>query len=186
VRSRLADQMNEPDWPIDQDVYTGFWINRSLGAFRGATITLNQQVGGFAIAFIALFVGATARSCWTLTRFALHTSYATSTGQDGVYHQRQAILRNTSLAYDAAFQALRLSLVWRHRAQRAWTRVVSVLFAAVAISAASIAAGSRPVLTCKRLDPLTQMSRYLLLQTLDQFYDRSLDCWPSVWCAGER
>jgi len=178
--------MNQPDWPIDQDVYTGFWINRSLGSFRGATVTLDQQVGGFAIAFIALFVGATSRSCWTLTRFALHTSYATSTGQDGVYHQRQAILRNTSLAYDAAFQALKLSLVWRHRAQHAWTRVVSVLFAAVAISAISIAAGPRPVLTSTCLFPLTRIPRCLLLQTLNQFHDRSVDCWPSVWRTSER
>lgn len=108
--------MNQPDWPIDQDVYTGFWINHAMGSFRGATITLDSQVGGFAIAFIALFVGATARSCWTLTRFVLHIFYATSASQDGVYHQRQAVLRNTSLACDAAVQALRISLVWRHRA----------------------------------------------------------------------
>jgi hypothetical protein len=76
--------MNQPDWPIDQDVYTGFGINRASEQLRGATIKLDQHVGGFGIAFVALSVGATARSCWTLTRFAPHTSYATSMGQDGV------------------------------------------------------------------------------------------------------
>lgn len=33
-----------PKWPIDKDIYTGFWVNRSLGKFRAATITLDQRM----------------------------------------------------------------------------------------------------------------------------------------------
>ncbi|KAH7093216.1 hypothetical protein FB567DRAFT_575963 [Paraphoma chrysanthemicola] len=55
-----------PDWPLKQDVFTGFWINRSLGRFQAATITLDQRMWNMFIAFIALFIGATARSIWKL------------------------------------------------------------------------------------------------------------------------
>lgn len=132
-----------PSHTINQDVYQGFWINQSLGGFHAATITLDRRWGGLIISFLALFINATARSIWKLTRFALHVSYTTPTGQDGVYHQRQAILRNTSMAYEAAIQFLQLSYVWRHRAQNLRIRVCTVLVVTVVIAATSIAAGKK-------------------------------------------
>ena len=105
-----------PDWPIDKDIHTGIWVNRSLGKFRAATITLDQRMWNFFIAFIALFVGAIAQSFWKLVRFVFHLAYSTPTDEDGVHHQRQAVLRNTSLATDAVVQAIHISHVWRHRA----------------------------------------------------------------------
>lgn len=68
------------------------------------------------IAFIALFIGALARSFRRLVCFAFHLAHSTPTDEDGVHHQRQAVLRNTSLATDAFLQAVQISHVWRHRA----------------------------------------------------------------------
>jgi hypothetical protein len=136
-----------PDWPIDGNVYTGFWINRSLGTFHGATLTLDQRTWNFMIAFVALFVGATARSIWKLIRFVLHHIYSTPTAQDGVHYQRQAVLRNTSLATDAALQLLEISHVWRHRA-RSITPALSLLAVSVAVALSTTAAGEWSTLSC--------------------------------------
>ena len=137
----LMERINLPDGPIDDNVYVGFWLNRSLGNFRGATLTLDRRTGGILIAFIALFVGATARSLWKLIRFMLHMKYASAASRDGVYHQRQAILRNIPIATDAAIQSLQLGHVWRHRAQEPWARAFSVVLVALVISVASTAIG---------------------------------------------
>lgn len=106
-----------PDWPTDKDIYTGFWVNRSAGKFRGATITLDQSTWNLFIAFIALFVGAGARSLWKLVRFPVHHTHSTGIAKDGIHSQRQAVLRNTSLATDAVMQAIEISHVWRNRAE---------------------------------------------------------------------
>lgn len=133
-----------PDWPIEKDIYTGFWVNRSLSKFRAATITLDQRMWNLFIAFIALFVGATARSVWKLVRFAVHHKLSTPTDEDAIHHQRQAVLRNTSLATDAVIQAVQMSHVWRHRAKGRFggrARALVLLGIASAISSLTTAAG---------------------------------------------
>jgi hypothetical protein len=132
-----------PNWPIDNDIYTGFWVNRSRGKFQAATITLDQRMWNLFIAFIALFVGATARSIWKLVRFAVHLAHSTHTNEDGVHHQRQAVLRNTSLATDAVLQAIQIGLVWRGRAAGRIgrrLRALSLLGVAAAVSLLTTAA----------------------------------------------
>ncbi|EMD67266.1 hypothetical protein COCSADRAFT_188049 [Bipolaris sorokiniana ND90Pr] len=130
-----------PTWPIDEDIYKGFWINRSLGTVRGATLTLDRQTGGLVIAFLALFIAATARSFWKITRFLVYAIESNLGKQDGVYHQRQAILRNQSLALNAVLDLCRLSYAWRDRAKRSQQRILPVILIASAISVGSVAAG---------------------------------------------
>lgn len=131
-----------PTWSIDEDIYKGFWINQSLGKVRGATLTLDLQAGGLIIAFLALFIAATARSVWKVTRFLVYANESTLGKQDGVYHQRQAILRNQSLALDAVLDLCRLSYAWRGRAKGSQQRILPVILIASAISVVSIAAGA--------------------------------------------
>lgn len=130
-----------PTWSIDEDIYKGFWINRSLGTIRGATLTLDRQSGGLVIAFLALFVGATASSLWKFTRFLVHAIGSTHIKQDGIYHQRQAILRNQTLARDALLDLLRLNHVWRNRAYKVQHRTLPVALAAFVASVASMVSG---------------------------------------------
>lgn len=130
-----------PTGPIDQTIYKGFWINQSLGTVRGATLTLDLQAGGLVIAFLALFIAVTARSVWKITRFLVYANDSTLGKQDGVYHQRQAILRNQPLALDAVIDLCRLSYAWRDRAKRSQQRILPVILIASAISVVSIAAG---------------------------------------------
>ena len=104
---RLADFTND-------GVYTGVWVNRLHGSVKGATLTLNRQDGAFLIAFLALFVATTGRAMWKLVRCLLHFLLSSNGRFDGVYHQTQAVLRNSYLAHDAAQQFLQIGFVWRN------------------------------------------------------------------------
>lgn len=130
-----------PTWSIDEDIYKGFWINQSLGRVRGATLTLDRQSGGLVIAFLALFIAATARSVWKITRFLIHCAESNPSAQDGIYHQRQAILRNQPLALNATLDLCQVGYVWRDRANRSPQRILPVILIASAISVASMIAG---------------------------------------------
>ena len=132
---------NLPNHPIEDDIYLGFCINRSLSGFRAATITLDQRQWNMLVSFVAMFVGATARSIWKLVRFTLHHRYSVPTTKDGIHNQRQAVLRNTSLATDAAVQLLEIRHVWRHRTREGTARALALFAVALIISVATTAAG---------------------------------------------
>ncbi len=125
---------------LDDDVYTGLWINRSLGKFQAATITLDQRWWNMMVSFVALFVAATSRSVWKLFRFASHLYYSVSTAEDGVHHQRHAVLRNTLLATDTAVQLIEIDHVWRGRALRSRPRLVTLFCVATIFSLSTTAA----------------------------------------------
>jgi len=130
-----------PDWPVEDDVHVGFWTNASRGALRSFMLTLDQKTGGYMIAFVALFVGATARSAWKIMRYLLHGYYASARAHDGVHHQRQAILRNTNIATDTALQLMQARYVWRNRAQKPWGKTILALMLATIVAVGSSAAG---------------------------------------------
>ena len=131
-----------PTGSSDDDIYIGFWTNYSSGTFLGATLTLSQQNGNLLLAFLALFIGASGRALWTIIRFILHTSLSTTVPRDAVYHQQQAVLRNTPLAHDAAIDLLRASFVWHQRTHSVRRRVLPVALLAAMISALSVAAST--------------------------------------------
>ncbi|KAF2265455.1 hypothetical protein CC78DRAFT_515110 [Lojkania enalia] len=124
--------------PTSYAVHLGFWTNWSHGRIQGATITLSRQNGGFLIAFLALFVGLVGKSFWRLACFSLHRYFSSSDPQDGLYHQRQAILRNCGAAQDGAWQLLMSLLAWKsgQRAARPIARLLPLMFVAIFISVA--------------------------------------------------
>ena len=126
---------------IDEDVFQGFWVDRSPKSTHGTRLTLDRQSSGLVIAFLALFVAATARSVWKIMRFLLHATLSSCSSQDGTYHQRQAILRNQPLARDALMDLLRLAYVWRDKVHSGQYATLPIALIACLISAASIAAG---------------------------------------------
>lgn len=98
----------------DIDVYLGFWTNWSQNIFRGATLTVTRSYAGVLIAFLAIFVGIAGNSFWRIACFIFHSRSSSKEPQDALYHQRQAIFRNSTTAQDAAW-----SLAC---AMRAWSR----------------------------------------------------------------
>lgn len=130
-----------PTSTIDDDIYTGIWINHSRGDFRGARLTLSREAGGLVIAFLALFIAVTARGVWKLARYLLFVTGSSSIEQEGTYHQRQAVLRNGSLAFDALWDLLRLGYSWRGRASKITRRLLPSILLALFISLPSAIAG---------------------------------------------
>lgn len=119
-------------------VHLGFWTNWSHGKIQGATVTLTRQNGGFLIAFLAIFIGMVGKSFWRLGCFALHRYFSSAAAQDGLHHQRQAILRNSDTAQDGAWRMLMSMMAWRkgRRARRPILRLLPIIAAAFTISAA--------------------------------------------------
>ncbi|KAF2267718.1 hypothetical protein CC78DRAFT_576718 [Lojkania enalia] len=127
----------------DNDVFIGSWINWSQGKVAGATLTLGQKEGGFLIAFLALYVTFTGTCYWRVTAFIIHQLLCRKTAQDGMYHQRQALLRNTDGSASAFFKFLRMVLSWRSQnkkslIQRIWAPVLLSFITMSAFAVASV------------------------------------------------
>lgn len=98
----------------ENNVYVGPWTDWSHGSIRGATLTLSHRDGGFVIAFLALFVTIIGARFWTILSYILHINMSRETAQNAIYHQRQAILRNTSSSGTALWKFSRISWAqWR-------------------------------------------------------------------------
>ncbi|KAJ2977882.1 hypothetical protein NUW58_g7671 [Xylaria curta] len=99
-------------------VYLGVWTNWSRGRVLGLTLTIGRQEANLLIAFTAFFIAFVATRFWRVVCFAFHRLYATATSQNAIYHQRQAILRNSSTAEGAIQQLFELMWANRHRSDR--------------------------------------------------------------------
>ncbi|KAF2734239.1 hypothetical protein EJ04DRAFT_466936 [Polyplosphaeria fusca] len=117
--------------PTSSHVHLGFWTNWSQGRTMGATLTLTRSNGNLLVAFLAIFVGGTGRSFWRLGCFAFHHLFSSSMPEDGLYHQRQAILRNSDTAEDGAWRLIHSFLAWRRLGLRPAMRLLPILLFAI-------------------------------------------------------
>lgn len=113
----------------DDAIYNGAWTNWSKGgAIKGATLTLTHRDGGLLTAFLALFVTFAGRSFWRLFCFIAHACLsAGATPQDGLYHQRQAILRNATTGFIGLQYFVQLGWGWRNKALKSWLRIIPLI-----------------------------------------------------------
>ena len=101
---------------LENTIHIGLWTDWSHGSIAGATLTLTKRDGGLLIAFVALFVTVTGERFWSIVSFIAHMILSREAPQDGIYHQRQAILRNSSSSSSGLWKLLRISWAWRrHR-----------------------------------------------------------------------
>jgi hypothetical protein len=79
----------------------------------------------------------TQTSFWRLGCFTLHRYFSSFEAQDGLYHQRQAILRNSDTAQDGAWRLLMSMFAWRSgaRARKPILRLLPTIILAFSISA---------------------------------------------------
>lgn len=126
---------------LDEDIYLGFWINRSFNAIQGATLTLDRKQGGLLIAFLALFVTTSGRSLWKISRCVLHFIYSSEGASDGIHLQRQAILRNTTLPLDAAYDLALVLNAWRKRGSGMIRKLLLPTILALVVAVSFILAG---------------------------------------------
>lgn len=116
------------------DVKTGFWTNWAHGQIHGATLTLSRRNGGILIAFVAIYVAAAGRSFWRIVCLLLHRHLSSSNPQDGLYHQRQAILRNSETASFAVLQLIFTLHAWRRLSSQVIRRLLPIILLASGLS----------------------------------------------------
>lgn len=106
------------------EIYTGTWIDWSRRPILGATITLSSRDASLLLAFIAAFVTIVAIRLWVIVSFSAHQLLATGHKHDGLYYQRQVILRNAKSAPAAAWLFLQQAWYWRGIAKSAIVRTI--------------------------------------------------------------
>ncbi|KAK3987992.1 hypothetical protein QBC44DRAFT_371494 [Cladorrhinum sp. PSN332] len=114
-----------------RNIYTGIWVNWSRGPILGSTLTLTRGRGNLLIAFTAFFVAFISTRFWRVICFALHRYYSTPQARDGIYHQRQALLRNSSSPEWGFWTFSQLGWAWRRSSQsRSFLRILPAASAA--------------------------------------------------------
>lgn len=84
----------------------------------GATITLKHRDGALLIAFLAIFVATTGTSFWRIMCFAIHQLCSSDKAEYGLYHQRQAILRNATNETTGLGSFIDVLRAWRQTDRR--------------------------------------------------------------------
>lgn len=124
-------------------IYTGVWIDWSRGEILGATLTTTRPCGNLLIALVSLFVTAVGTSFWRIARFVFHCIYSSDDPRDAVYHQRQAVLRNSGNATTGIVSLLRMFRAWRqHRAKKMLSYYILPPLACTLLILAGFAAAS--------------------------------------------
>lgn len=77
-------------------------------------LSLTRRDGGLLTAFLALFVTIAGTSFWRIACFTLHYILSSPTPRDGIYHQRQAILRNAANGTAGLWSLVQLNWAWRN------------------------------------------------------------------------
>ena len=132
----MADSASSTEYPV----YTGVWINWSRGRIAGATITLNHRNGALLTAFLAIFVTFVGTSFWRIASFTLHQSLSSERPKDGLYHQTQAVLKNSGNGTISLARLLGVLWAWRYKATRPFYRTIPLIMATViCISAFAVA-----------------------------------------------
>lgn len=121
-------------------VYVGIWTNWSRGHVLGSTLTLRRGDADLLIAFTAFFIAFVASRAWRVLCFTFHRLYSTASPQNTIYHQCQAIFRNSS-SPENGIQVL-LQLLWANRRSKGRSRpLLSVLVSILFISVFTVAGG---------------------------------------------
>ncbi|KAL1390597.1 hypothetical protein HDK64DRAFT_335689 [Phyllosticta capitalensis] len=109
------------------DVKLGAWTNWEGGTVMGKTITLERRDGDILIAFLALFTTLIGTSWWRITCYFLHYYLSSEAPRDALYHQRQAILRNSANGASGLSSLIHALWSWRRIAKRPYYRTLPII-----------------------------------------------------------
>ena len=129
---------------MSSSIHTGFWRNWDPAApAYGWTLTLPVQGGVIFVSFVTLLIAVAGAHLWSLMALTLHQLRSTTLPRDGLYHQEQVLLANTTSSSSAAWTLLIMLWKWRSSARRPVWRSSYLFIVAVAhflgVSSAGIA-----------------------------------------------
>ncbi|CAK4034557.1 Hypothetical predicted protein [Lecanosticta acicola] len=115
------------------DIYKGVWYDH---ATRKLVLTLSPGAAGFLTAAVVTWVNICAAATWPIFRYILYSvRRRVDTTKDVFYHQRQALLRNSTSATNAATLLIKLIYGWKSYRGRAVVRSIAYLSACVVVFA---------------------------------------------------
>lgn len=122
-------------------IYEGVWTNWSRGKVLGSTITLNRRDGGLLISFITLFITQVGTAFWRVLCFTLHQNLSAEAPRDALYHQRQAILRNSANGASGLWSLVEVLWTWRrYEKHRPYYRILpTIIFTVFFIGSFAVA-----------------------------------------------
>ena len=112
-------------------VYSGFWVDHHYGSATGLTLTLSSSSSVYLIAFLALFVRVSGNHCWNLCCYLIFRFRSRSHPRDGLYHQKQILLRAEISDIKSAVALFKLGRAWNGKASRPLARVIPLALLAV-------------------------------------------------------
>lgn len=123
-------------------IFEGVWTNWSHGRVLGLTLTVSPQKASILSPALAILVSVAGAQLWRLFQYALHQARVASEDRNLVYHQSQAILRNTGSDLNTLWRLTRLGIAWRHqRGARIFRNLSPILVPACIHLTLVIAAG---------------------------------------------
>jgi hypothetical protein len=133
------------------------------GKVVGRTLTLPSNNALFLSVFLTLFVRFTGSRLWKIVAFFIHQVRSSSKFEDGLYHQHQAILRNTDSDVGALFALIKLGWGWRKKTNGVFRRssvliIIALLHSGLLLAAAlfskeiATASGNQVLLAGNALD----------------------------------
>lgn len=125
-------------------MYLGRWTNWSRGHVVGSTITLTRRDGTLLIAFVALFITIVGTSFWRIACYGLHRFFSTEAARDALYHQRQAVLRNSANGASGLGSLTEILYAWNRgkKTKHAYSRLLPLLaFTIISLASFAVASG---------------------------------------------
>ena len=104
-------------------------------------MTMSLRDGAYLIAFLALYVRLTGSHLWSIFCHFAFRVHSTSSPQSGLYHQQQAILRNSASVGRTLWDLVTVSYSWRGRVSRPFGRTIWLFMYASLHIVAFVAAG---------------------------------------------
>ncbi|PVH94023.1 hypothetical protein DM02DRAFT_603124 [Periconia macrospinosa] len=132
MTARLVDF--EEEWfHWDKKPYkVGFWNNWSKKGALSATLTLPSNESKVLLVMITLFVSVVGGYTWNVICFVVHQLLSTHKGRDGLYHQRQVVLRNAQNPVSTLWYLIKLGCSWKSNTRRAVRRQLPFVLLAFA------------------------------------------------------
>ncbi|KAF2639640.1 hypothetical protein P280DRAFT_470267 [Massarina eburnea CBS 473.64] len=98
---------------MSDNIAYGFWYNWEHGKVKGATLTIPFYTGAILVSFLSLFVQFAGACFYRVLCFIIHQSRSTTEARNGLFHQQQAILRNSATAPSALWNLVRSAVAWK-------------------------------------------------------------------------
>ncbi|KAI0196934.1 hypothetical protein F4808DRAFT_439331 [Astrocystis sublimbata] len=122
-----ADQSN------NYNVYMGLWTDWPRGRILGSTLTITKSNGALVIAFAAFFATIVAARFWRMLCVVIHHVYSRfgSEHRDVLYHQRQAILRNSPAAISGLWSFVQVCYTHRYSTRQLFISISPIVVVAL-------------------------------------------------------